>query len=57
MSKRTHVSLAAICVAILGIAAARAEEKPADSHPLKIGINLPTVEGSMGGNTARWADW
>src|SRR5947208_228548 len=25
-------------------------------HPLKIGINLPTVEGSMGGNTARWAD-
>ena len=54
MSKRTHVSLAGICVAILGIAAARAEEKPADSHPLKIGI---IGAGKIGGTLAMlWAN-
>jgi alkanesulfonate monooxygenase SsuD/methylene tetrahydromethanopterin reductase-like flavin-dependent oxidoreductase (luciferase family) len=25
-------------------------------RPLKVGINLPTTEGAMGGKTARWAD-
>src|SRR5712691_10300934 len=25
-------------------------------RPLKVGINLPTVEGTLGGSTARWAD-
>ena len=25
-------------------------------RPLKIGINLPTVEGTMAGKTASWAD-
>src|SRR5438067_3944061 len=49
MSKRTHVSLAAICVAILGIAAARAGASPADSHPLKIGI---IGAGKIGGTLA-----
>ena len=38
MSKGTHVSLAAICVAILGIAAARAEEKPAATANSVVGI-------------------
>ena len=26
------------------------------SRPLKVGINLPTVEGTLAGKTASWAD-
>jgi alkanesulfonate monooxygenase SsuD/methylene tetrahydromethanopterin reductase-like flavin-dependent oxidoreductase (luciferase family) len=37
-------------------ATTRADAASRPRRPLKIGINLPTVEGSMAGKTASWAD-
>jgi alkanesulfonate monooxygenase SsuD/methylene tetrahydromethanopterin reductase-like flavin-dependent oxidoreductase (luciferase family) len=34
----------------------RADAALRPNRPLKIGINLPTVEGTLGGSTANWAD-
>ena len=37
-------------------ATTRAERASQSRRPLKVGINLPTVEGNMAGKTASWAD-
>lgn len=50
MSKRTRAWFATICIAIVGIAAASREARPADARPLKIGI---IGAGKIGGALAR----
>ena len=49
MSKRTRASFATICIAVVGIAAPSRDAKPADPHPVKIGI---IGAGKIGGTLA-----
>src|SRR2546430_51759 len=49
MSKRARVWFATISIAVVGIAAASRDAKPADAHPLKIGI---IGAGKIGGSLA-----
>ncbi len=39
-----------------GAAETRMDGAARPRRPLKVGINLPTVEGTMAGKTASWAD-
>src|SRR5436190_19903746 len=39
-----------------GIAASHADAVARPRRPLKIGLNLPIVEGALSGTTASWAD-
>ena len=39
-----------------GAVEARMDVASRPRRPLKVGINLPTVEGTLAGKTASWAD-
>jgi hypothetical protein len=39
-----------------GTAAPQADAAARPRRPLKVGLNLPTVEGTLAGKTATWAD-